>query len=112
MEGLPTNRCEALGEGAADFGGEGVVAFDAVLSEATVQHRTYDQWGMQQGDLKDWSALTKGEADSHATGTWHRGADPRWPRTSAECETGSTTTRRMQPVRMTREGTESNKIPV
>jgi len=29
----------------------------SVVSEVTVEARTYDQWGMLQGDLADWSAL-------------------------------------------------------
>lgn len=31
-----------------------------VMSELTVTERTYEQWGMLQGDLKDWSSLASG----------------------------------------------------
>ena len=33
-----------------------------IVSKRTVLERTYDQWGMLQGDLSDWSSLTKGHS--------------------------------------------------
>lgn len=33
----------------------------AVISELAVTERTYEQWGMLQGDLKDWSSLAGGK---------------------------------------------------
>jgi hypothetical protein len=42
----------------------------SVLSEVTVESRTYDQWGMLQGDLTDWSALA-------GQGSWNTSKMPR-----------------------------------
>ena len=33
-----------------------------VVSTVIVEKRTYDQWGMLQGDLKNWSRLASGQA--------------------------------------------------
>lgn len=38
----------------------------AVISELKVKERTYEQWGMLQGDLKDWSSLAAGNGGNVA----------------------------------------------
>ena len=38
-----------------------------ILSEVRAKERTYEQWGMLQGDLQDWSALAVGQASASVT---------------------------------------------
>ena len=66
-----------------------------VISKLSVPTRTYDQWGMLQGDLADWSSLAAGKmsmSNIYARGaggrlgrTWRRRgtASPRWPLATA-----------------------------
>jgi len=56
-----------------------------VLSDELVHARTYDQWGMLQGNLADWSALAAG---GWATGSSGRTSTPRASPTHARCTRG------------------------
>ena len=55
----------------------------SVLSEVMVQTRTYDQWGMLQGDLADWSKLTAGQS---GMGNVHKRRRGRYAREDLDVE--------------------------
>jgi len=45
-----------------------------IVSEVTVKERTYEQWGMLQGDLKDWSSIAVGKIDMRSVASRRRRA--------------------------------------
>ena len=67
-----------------------------ILSEVRAKERTYEQWGMLQGDLQDWSALAVGQASASVTPALKR---RRRAREDMEAEDGEKT--RMGPIRGT-----------